>query len=441
MLRIPIVAFALALAAAAQTPAAPPPAQIPAPTGTPINLTFEDAMQRARQYSQQVYTANIAALLAHEDMVQAKAALLPTAQGISGLIYTQPNGTTSGVFVPNDGPRVWTEQLNAHADVWDPAKRAEYRRTIAAEAVAKAKADIAARGLFATVTQDYYGMAVAQHKVVNAETSLREARDFLDITQKQERGGEAAKVDVIKAQLQVQQRERDLQDAQVTLEKARIGFAVILFPNYGQAFSVTDDLNTTPKLPTYPEIQNLAGKNSPDIRAAQATVQQQQYALSSARAGYLPTFTVDYWFGLQANQLAFHDPEGHNLLGNAVAAQVTIPIWNWGATKSKIRQAQLELTQARNDLSLAQRTLLANMESFYREANIASSQIASLRASLDLSVENLRLTRLRYTAGESTAQEVVDAQTLLVQSRNAYDDGLVRYRVALANLQTLTGAF
>jgi hypothetical protein len=33
----------------------------------------------------------------------------------------------------------------------------------------------------------------------------------------------------------------------------------------------------------------------------------------------------------------------------------------------------------------------------------------------------------------------VDAQTTLILARNAYDDGLVRYRVALAALQTLTG--
>jgi outer membrane protein TolC len=438
MPRIPLtVALCLALAcgAEAQTPPSP------SPGSPPINLTLQDAMQRARQYSQQIYSANIAAQLAHEDAVQAKAALLPTASALSGFIYTQPNGTVSGVFVPNDGPRVWTEQLTAHADVYDPGKRAEYRRSLAAEAVAKAKADLAARGLVATVTQNFYGMAVAQRKVTNAQTSLKEAQDFQDITEKLERGGEAAKVDVVKARLQVQQRERDLQDAVVTVDKARIGFAVILFPTYSQAFNVVDDLDSTPKLPTYPEIQALAGKNSPDIRAAEAAVQQQNFAVASARAAYLPTFTVDYFGGLQANQLALHDPEGHNLLGNAVAAQVNIPIWNWGATRSRIRQAQLELLQAKNDLSLTQRTLLANIDAFYREAAVATSQINSLHDSLDLSIENLRLTRLRYTAGESPAQEVVDAQTTLVQARNAFDDGLVRYRLALANLQTLTGAF
>jgi outer membrane protein TolC len=408
---------------------------------TSISLTLQDAMLRAHQYSPQIYTTTLAALLAHEDAVQAKADLLPTAQAISGYIYTQPNGTPTGIYVPNDGPHVYTELLNIHSEVYNPAKRAEYRRTMAAEALAQAKKDLAERGLIATVTQNFYSMDVAQRKVTNAQSSLREAKDFQDLSEKQERGGEAARVDVVKARLQVQQRERDLQDAQANYDKARIGFAVILFPNYGQAFTVTDDLENSPKLPAYAEITAMAGKNSPDIRAAQASVQEQTLAITSARAAYLPSFSLDYFYGLQANYVAIHDPEGHNLIGSSVVAQLNIPIWNWGLTKSKVKQAEVNLQQAKNDLSLTQRTLLANLESYYLEAQVATSQIASLRESLTDSLENLRLTRLRYTAGESAAQEVVDAQTLLVQSRNAYDDGLVRYRLALANLQTLTGAF
>jgi outer membrane protein TolC len=122
-------------------------------------------------------------------------------------------------------------------------------------------------------------------------------------------------------------------------------------------------------------------------------------------------------------------------------ATLTIPVWNWGATHSRVRQGELRLQQARLDLTLAQRQLLANLNSFYLEAHVANAQIDSLRRSLDLSTESLRLTLLRYEAGEVTVLEVVDAQNTLALARNAYDDGLVRYRVALANLQTLTGAF
>ena len=55
--------------------------------------------------------------------------------------------------------------------------------------------------------------------------------------------------------------------------------------------------------------------------------------------------------------------------------------------------------------------------------------------------ESLRLINLRYQAGESTALEVVDAQNTLTTARNAYSDSEVRYRVAIATLQTLTGNF
>jgi outer membrane protein TolC len=60
---------------------------------------------------------------------------------------------------------------------------------------------------------------------------------------------------------------------------------------------------------------------------------------------------------------------------------------------------------------------------------------------MELSSDSLKLTLEQYEAGESTALEVVDAQTTMADARNGYDDGLVRSRVALADLQTLTGAF
>jgi len=163
--------------------------------------------------------------------------------------------------------------------------------------------------------------------------------------------------------------------------------------------------------------------------------------VAAARAGYLPTLSFDYFFGIDANQYAIYNRDHQTNAGSVAQGTLTIPVWNWGATRSRVRQGQLRLDQARLELSLAQRQLLANLHSFYVEAQVASAQIDSLRRSLDLSTESLRLTLLRYEAGEVTVLEVADAQSTLVQARNAYDDGLVRYRVALADLQTLTGAF
>jgi outer membrane protein TolC len=408
---------------------------------TTLTLTLDDALARARKVAQQYQSAVISAELAHEDRVQAKAALLPNATWFNQYIYTQGNGTPSGIFVANDGVHIYNNQAIVHGDIIAPGKRADYQRAIAAEAAARARADIAARGLAATVVQNYYSLLAAQRKYANAQQSLKEAREFLDITRKLEAGGEAAHSDAVKAEIQLAQRERDAQDAQLAIERTRIGFGVMLFTDYTQQFSVEDNLATAPVLPVRAQVQEMAGRNNPDIRAAQATVTQQEFELKSARAAYFPTLSFDYFYGIDANQYAIWDREHLRNLGSSAQGTLTIPIWNWGATRSKVRQSELRVQQARLDLSLAQRQLLANLDTFYLEAQAANVQLESLRHSADLAMESLRLTLLRYEAGEVTVLEVVDAQSTLAQARNAYDDGLVRYRVGLAELQTLTGVF
>lgn len=420
------------------------PAQTPAPqpaASAPLVLTLQDAMARARANSPEILSANIDALLARQDALQAKAALLPTAIGYSQYIYTQGNHTLTGTYVSNDGVHVYNDQFQVHGDLYAPSKIADYHKAQLAAAVSQAKTEIAARGLIATVVADYYAMVSATRKYANAQQSLREAQTFLDITQKLERGGEAAHYDTVKAQSQVLDRQRDVQEAQLSIDKARLSFAVLLFPNFRQDFTVADDLDHSPELPVFDQIQAMASRNNPEIQAAQASVQQQQFELKSVRAEYLPSLSFDYFWGINANEFAVTDRYGRNNLGSMAQAQLNIPIWNWGLTRSRVKQSELRIQQARNDLTLTQRQLLADLNEYYLEAQVASAEIATLRRSLELAVEALRLTMLRYQAGEGSVLEVVDAQTTAVAARNALEDGMVRYRLAVANLQTLTGAF
>src|SRR5690349_24698705 len=176
-LRIVTVTLTLTMAAAfGQVPRAPSAAS------PSLTIDFAAALQRARQYGLQIQSATIAAQLAREDRIQAKAALLPAVNEFDQFIYTEPNGTPSGVFIANDGPHVYNLWANVHED-FSLTKRSDYRRALAAEALARAKADIATRGLVSTVVQDYYGLVVAQRRLANAQLSLQEAQRFLDITQ------------------------------------------------------------------------------------------------------------------------------------------------------------------------------------------------------------------------------------------------------------------
>lgn len=423
--------------------------------GTPFELTLADAFSRARQFGYQLQGANITAAIAHEDRVQARAATLPAVSSFNQFIYTQGNGTPSGVFVANDGVHVYNEQLQLHQELFSLARRGELRRTQAAEAAARARVDVAARGLRATVVTSYFTLVSAQRRLRNSQISLSEAQQFLDITGKQERGGEVAHADVIKAQLQVEQRRRDVGDAELAIDKAKIALAVLVFPQFREDFVAEDNLAAVEVLPDIQGVQSQALTSSPDVKAAQAGLLEAGLAVDVARYAYLPSFSLDLFYGINANQLRAHTnyptqatgrstlpdylvPNRQNL-GYSGQVTLNVPILTWGATRSRVHQAELRRQQAQYDLRTTQRLLSANLESYYREARVVQSQIDSLRRSAELATESLRLTLLRYQAGEATALEVADAQTTLTQARNAYDDGVVRYRNALANLQTLTG--
>src|SRR5690348_8970378 len=223
--------------------AKPDTAQVPGTPQTssaPITITLQDALERAQKYGAQVNAANFLAASAKEDRVQARAASLPSLSALNQFIYTEGNGTPSGVFVANDGVHVYNEQAVVHEELLSLMRRGEIRLAAANEAAARARVDVAARGLKVTVIQDYYAIASAERRLKSTQLSLGESQHFLDLTQKQEKGGEAAHADVIKAQLTVQQRERDAQDAQLNVEKAKILLAVLIFPNVGRDYEIVD---------------------------------------------------------------------------------------------------------------------------------------------------------------------------------------------------------
>jgi len=443
---VSVAALSLPSARRAAAQEMPPPATAPPPQAAQqtsagasqtLRLTLDDALARARKNSTQFQAARTDAAIARQDRYQAGAALLPSVTYNNQALYTQLSNNNVR-FIANNAAHEYVSQANLHESI-DLVSISAFRRASAASALAKARAEIASRGLVVTVVQSYYAVAAAQLKLEAAKKNGDEGDRFLKLTQDLEKGGEVAHSDVIKAELQMQERRRQLLEAQLGLLNARLDFAVLIFPDFNDNFELAEDLHASVPLPTLAEVQQRAARDNPDLRAALAAVQQAGHDVTGARAGYLPSLSFDYFYGIDATRFAVNNENGFSNLGTSALATVNIPIWNWGATQSRIKQAELRRAQAQRELSLAQRKLLAEIKSLYAEADTALNELSGLSRSAELSAESLRLTTLRYKGGEATVLEVVDAQTTFAQANAAYQDGAVRYRVALANLQTLTG--
>ncbi|MGB6691857.1 MAG: TolC family protein, partial [Terracidiphilus sp.] len=294
------------------------------------------------------------------------------------------------------------------------------------------------RGLVAAVSGLYYGSIAAENKLVVAERALNEAADFTKLTIEREQARESAHADVLKAQLEEQQREREREDAQLAAEKARLELGVLLFPDPRTPFTLAP-ADQAQALPTREEAEAAAEKNNPELKSAASALKESDADVMGARAAYLPDLDLNLTYGIDAPQFAVNGPYPVKNLGYSASVALDIPVWDWLATEHKVKQSEIRRQAAQVALTAAQRQLIARFDEAYHEAATAHDQLASLDESVQTAAESLRLTKLRYTGGEATVLEVVDAQNAFVLAQIAREDGRVRYQAARADLQTLTG--
>src|SRR6202521_4739391 len=240
--------------------ASPPPAkalqQEAARTSQALRLTLQDALALARENSTKFQAAQTDAAIARQDRYQAATALLPGVNYNNQALYTQLN-RNGVIFIANNAAHEYISQANVH-EALDLAGVSSFRRASFAAAAARARAEIASRGLVVTVVQSYFAVAAAQQKLEAAQKAAGEGDRFLKLTQDLEHGGEVAHSDAIKAELQARERLRQLQEAQLALLNAKLDLAVLIFRDFNDNYEVADDLHAVATLPTLGEVQQLA---------------------------------------------------------------------------------------------------------------------------------------------------------------------------------------
>ena len=447
-MRVCAIGTSLICICLASAPVAASAQQVQAAANAPTpSISLDEAISRAKANEPGFAAAVAASGVSALDRSIARAALLPSVTYHNQYLYTQgtggstpggPAGTLAAPrFIANNAVHEYTSQGVVN-ETLGLQQFAAASRASAAAAVAAANLEIARRGLVATVVGLFYASLTSENRVAVAQRAANEAAAFVTQAQEREAAREGAHADVVKAQLQQQQRDRDLSNAIVQAQKSRLDLAVLLFPDPRAPYTLTA-ATEPPPLPARADVEAAASHHNPGLQSALASLHESNLGVMAARAAYLPDLSLNFAYGIDAPQFATKGPDGAHNLGYSASATLDIPVWDWFSTQHRVRQSQILRNAAKVALTSTQRQLIAQLEEFYAEATTARDQLQSLNLSLQTATESLRLTRLRYTAGEATVLEVVDAENSLTTAALAREDGIIRYQVALANLQILTG--
>jgi outer membrane protein TolC len=417
-------------------------AQVASPSPAP--LTLDEVLRLANTQASSFQTALLNERIAAEDVQQARAAFLPKVSTPLSYIYTSPAlGLPPGEpriqsFIANNSIGEYEALVNVSGD-FDLAGRlrATLARNRALLAAAHAGTEVARRALVQAVIESYYGLALANAQRRAAETNLAAAEEFEHITSLLLSGGEIASVDLTRAQLQTATRRDEFERAKVNVEVAAGALRVFVGYEFTKPIGTTDLTLALPIASEYQQFRADDVSRRPEFTQLDQQLRAARQEIRIARADRLPSLSYSLNGGFDTDSLKAPRLKEHS--GVSAAISLNVPIFDWGASRSRERQARLRVEVAQNERTLALRGFTQQFYAAQAQAAGAAARINQARDSVMKAQENVAASIARYRAGEAQIVEVTDAQTTLVEQRNALYQAIFDYQTALARLKQATG--
>jgi len=292
------------------------------------------------------------------------------------------------------------------------------------------------------VKQAYYGVLQAKRNRDVAADVIKEFQLHLDQAEGFYKVGTKAKIDVIKAEVDLSNAKLSLINADNALKIAWVTLNNVIGVPDAPEYTIEDNLSFQKYAITLEEATERAFENRPDLLSIIAKRQSAEANISLQRSGYYPVFSGSATY----NSAAVDIPpsalsQGGLDHGWDVGVALTIPLFNGFLTSHQVAEAKSSLYVIKaTEETLRYQILLDVRQGFLNlqaaEASISTSELAATQAT-----ENLDLANGRYAAGVGSPIEVSDAFATYVTAQAAYIGALYNYKLAQATIERAMGVW
>jgi outer membrane protein TolC len=411
---------------------------------TPLSLdeAVHLALRQASTFEQAALNERVAA----EDVRQARTAFLPRIDSTSSVIYTSPAigvATAPGTprspsFIAANAITEYQSLLGVTGELDISGRlRATLRRNVALLEAARAGTEVARRALIQATNDAYFSLALATAQRSAAEQNVASAEEFERVTSLLLQAGEVAPLDLSRAELQTNTRHNELEQARANEMVAADALRVLVGFDFTHPIATTDLLVTMPEPGEIERLTTDMISRRPEFAQFEAERRAVAQDIKLARAERRPQVTYSLGSGFDTGSL--RQARIRENTGVSATVGVSIPIFDWGASKSRERQAQLRAQSAESSRLAALRGFAQQFYDARAQALAAIKRIRLAGAGVALAERNLQASLAKYRAGEAQIIEVTDAQNSLIAQRAACYQAIFDYQAARARLAQATG--
>jgi outer membrane protein len=180
-----------------------------------------------------------------------------------------------------------------------------------------------------------------------------------------------------------------------------------------------------------------AEKSNPTLKVQQAAVIIAEEEVDRNRAGHHPTLDLVASYRDGRDLASTGRSESQT---SSIGVQFNLPLFQGGATASKVREALANLDKARQDLESARRQVGLQARQSYLSFTSGISQVKALEQALVSSQSQLDSTRLGQEVGVRTSVDVLNAQQQLYAAKRDLNQAIYNAAIAYLKLKNAAGS-
>jgi outer membrane protein TolC len=289
-----------------------------------------------------------------------------------------------------------------------------------------------------SVTQAFYYVYQQQQSMEIARQAFTNMQQSYDIIKNKVDAGISAREEMFQAELNLATAKSDFENKQVELENAKDQFKILI------GMSLYDDIIVLPDISvdtvnvdiSFAIDQGLA--NRMELRQRKIDIESSQFDLIQTKALNEFKGSLGLSVGLFGDNEKFGDVYSNPTDNEEVSLSLTIPLWDWGERKSRIKAteatieaANVSFDEERNNIILGIRQVYRNLINLRNQIAIARQNVTNAQLTYDLNLE-------RYRNGDLTGMDLNLFQEQLSQKQLSYTNSLISYKLELLNLKIQT---